>query len=178
MGKGRKLDLLSIVKRKDALGLLAHSEVEERYTQRRSEALALIQIALGGMAAEEMMFGESGTGPAGDLATATGIAVEMVGSMGLGGSLISFRALDDGLLGGNLVAKVLADDRARQAVDHLLREQKEQVVALLAAHRHLVEALRDALLDREELVGREILEVIEAAQHERDLVVDLRATVG
>ena len=167
VGKGRKLDLLSIVKRKDALGLLAHSEVEERYTKRHSEALALIQIALGGMAAEEMMFGESGTGPAGDLATATGLAVEIVGSLGLGGSLISFRALDDGPLGGNLVAKVLADDRARQAVDDLLREQKEKVVALLAAHRHVVEALRDALLDREELVGREILEVIEEAERHR-----------
>jgi cell division protease FtsH len=177
-GKGRKLDLLSIVKRKDALGLLAHSEVEERYTKRRSEALALIQIALGGMAAEEMAFGESGTGPAGDLAAATGIAVELVGSMGLGGSLISFRALDDGPLGGNLVAKVLADDRARVAVDRLLNEQKEQVVALLAANRHVVEALRDALLARDELVGREIIEVIEAAQHERNLVVDLRVPVG
>jgi cell division protease FtsH len=178
VGKGRKLDLLSIVKRKDALGLLAHSEVEERYTKRHSEALALIQIALGGMAAEEMMYGESGTGPAGDLATATGIAVEIVGSLGLGGSLISFRALDDGPLGGNLVAKVLADDRARGAVDNLLREQKEKVAALLATHRHVVEALRDALLDREELVGREILEVIEAADREAELVVDLRAPVG
>ncbi len=178
VGKGRKLDLLSIVKRKDALGMLAHSEVEERYTKRHSEALALIQIALGGMAAEEMMYGESGTGPAGDLATATGIAVEIVGSLGLGGSLISFRALDDGLLGGNLVAKVLADDRARLAVDSLLREQKEKVAALLAANRHVVEALRDALLDREELVGREIVEVIEAAEAHADLVVDLRAPVG
>ena len=178
VGKGRKLDLLSIVKRKDALGMLAHSEVEERYTKRRSEALALIQIALGGMAAEEMMFGESGTGPAGDLAAATGLAVELVGSLGLGGSLISFRALDDGLLGGNLVAKVLADDRAREAVDRLLAEQKEQVTALLAAHRHLVEALRDALLQHDELVGREIIQVIERAQEERDLVVDLRAPVG
>jgi ATP-dependent Zn protease len=178
VGKGRKLDLLSIVKRKDALGLLAHSEVEERYTKRRSEALALIQIALGGMAAEELMYGESGTGPAGDLAAATAIAVEMVGSMGLGGSLISFRALDDGILGGNLVAKVLADDRARVAVDGLLREQKDQVADLLAAHRHILEALRDALLMRDELVGREIIEVIEAAQAERDLVVDLRVPLG
>ncbi|MBM3694337.1 MAG: AAA family ATPase [Actinobacteria bacterium] len=178
VGKGRKLDLLSIVKRKDALGLLAHSEVEERYTKRHSEALALIQIALGGMAAEEMMFGESGTGPAGDLAAATAVAVEIVGSMGLGGSLISFRALDDGPLGGNLVAKVLADDQARRAVDDLLRKQKEQVAALLTTHRHLVEALRDALLARDELVGREIVEVIEQAQRERDLVVDLRTPVG
>jgi cell division protease FtsH len=175
VGKGRKLDLLSIVKRKDALGLLAHSEVEERYTRRHSEALALIQIALGGMVAEEMVFGESGTGPAGDLAAATGLAVEMVGSMGLGGSLISFRALDDGLLGGNLAAKVLSDAPARAAVDRLLSDQKELVVALLATHRHLLEALSSALIEREELVGREILEVIEAAEREPVLVVDLRA---
>ncbi len=178
VGKGRKLDLLSIVKRRDALGLLAHSGIEERYTQRRSEALALIQIALGGMVAEQLLFGESGSGPAGDLATATGIAAEMVGSMGLGGSLISFRALDDGLLGGNLVAKVLADAPAREAVDHLLNEQKELVTTLLTSHRPILEALRDALLEREELVGREILEVIEAAARERRLIVDLRTPVG
>ena len=178
VGKGRKLDLLSIVKRRDALGLLAHSGVEERYTQRRSETLALIQIALGGMVAEELLFGESGSGPAGDLATATTLAAEMVGSMGLGGSLISFRALDDGPLGGNLVAKVLADGPARETVDRLLTEQKELVTVLLTAHRPVLEALRDALLERDELVGREILQVIEAAADERRLIVDLRAPVG
>ncbi len=178
VGRGRKLDLLSIIKRRDALGLLAHSGVEERYTQRRSETLALIQIALGGMVAEELLFGESGSGPAGDLAAATGMAAEMVGSRGLGGSLISFRALDDGLLGGNLVAKVLADAPAREGVDHLLRDQKEVVLALLTAHRPVLETLRDALLERQELVGREILEVIESAVRERPLVVDLRTPVG
>ena len=178
VGRGRKLDLLSIIKRRDALGLLAHSGVEERYTQRRSEILALIQIALGGMVAEELLFGESGSGPAGDLATATSLAAEMVGSMGLGGSLISFRALDDGLLGGNLVAKVLADGPAREAVDRLLAEQKELVTALLTAHRPVLEVLRDALLEREELVGREILEVIESAVRERQVIVDLRTPVG
>jgi cell division protease FtsH len=178
VGKGRKLDLLSIVKRRDALGLLAHSGVEERYTQRRSESLALIQIALGGMVAEELLFGESGSGPAGDLATATTLAVEMVGSQGLGGSLISFRALDDGPLGGNLVAKVLADPPARAAVDRLLAEQKDLVTVLLAAHRPLLEALRDALLEQEELVGREILDVIETAAREQQVIIDLRAPVG
>ena len=178
VGKGRKLDLLSIVKRRDALGLLAHSGVEERYTQRRSESLALIQIALGGMAAEELLFGESGSGPAGDLATATTLAAEMVGAQGLGGSLISFRAVDDGPLGGNLAAKVLADSVAREAVDRLLNEQKDLVAVLLAAHRPVVEALRDALLEREELVGREIQDVIETAARERRVVVDLRAPVG
>ncbi|MEE9298064.1 MAG: AAA family ATPase [Acidimicrobiia bacterium] len=173
-GKGRKMNFLSIVKRKDALGLLAHSETEERYTKRRSETLALMQIALGGMVAEELFFGESGTGPVNDLATATNIAVEMVGSMGLGSSLISFRAVDQGMVGGNLVAKVLADDKARDAVDALLHEQKAVVVALLRDNRHLIEALRDALVDGDELAGREIVEVLDAARDGQEATIDLR----
>lgn len=172
-GKGRKMNLLSIVKRKDALGLLAHTETEERYTKRRSETLALIQIALGGMVAEELFYGESGTGPAADLTTATNIAVEMVGSLGMGGSLISFRAVDQGLIGGNLVAAVLADQKARDAVDSLLNDQKAVVTALLRDNRHLIEALRDALLERDELAEREILEVLDAARDAGGATVDL-----
>ena len=178
VGKGRKMNLLSIVKRKDALGLLAHTEIEERYTKRRSESLALIQISLGGMVAEELFFGESGTGPAGDLGSATRIAAEMVGTMGLGGSLVSFRAADDGPLGGDLVSKVLADDRARDAVETLLFDQKAVVTALLRDNRHLVEALRDALLEHDELVDREIVDVIEAAVLESGAVLDITEPVG
>jgi ATP-dependent Zn protease len=172
-GKGRKMNLLSIIKRKDALGLLAHTETEERYTKRRSEMVALMQIALGGMVAEDLFYGESGTGPAGDLATATNIAVEMIGSMGLGDSLISFRAVDQGFVGGNLVATVLADDKARDAVDRLLKEQKEVVNALLKDNLHLIEALRDALLERDELSEREILEVLDEARDRAGATVDL-----
>ncbi len=178
VGKGRKLELLSIVKRKDALGLLAHSETEERYTKRRSETLALIQIAFGGMVAEELFYGESGTGPAGDLAAATNMAVEMVGSMGLGGSLISFRSLDGGPFAGNLVAKVLSDPKARDAVDDLLAEQKAVVSGLLSENRHLIIALRDALLEKDELVEREISDTLESAAREHGLVFDVRETVN
>ncbi len=172
-GKGRKMNLLSIIKRKDALGLLAHTETEERYTKRRSETLALIQIALGGMVAEELFYGESGTGPAGDLTTATNIAVEMIGSLGMGASLISFRAVDSGIVGGNLVAAVLGDTKARDAVDSLLNEQKAVVTTLLRDNRHLIEALRNALLDRDELAEREILEVLDSARDADDVTVDL-----
>jgi len=178
VGTGRKLELLTIVKRKDSLGLLAHSELEERYTKRRSEALALIQISLGGMVAEEMFFGESGTGPGGDLVSATRVAVELVGSLGLGGSLVSLRAADNGVFGGDLIATVLGDSRARDAVEKLLHDQKDIVTRLLTENRHIIEALRDALLEREELVDREITEVIETAQREAGLIVDLREPVA
>ena len=164
VGKGRRLEMLSIIKRKEALGFLAHRLVDERHTQKRSELIALIQISLGGMVAEELFFGESGTGPAGDLASATQVAAEMVGSLGLGGSLVSFRALDGGPLGGNLVSKVLADPNGRAAVERILADNKGEVGRLLARNRHIVAALRDALLDRHELIGQEILEVIRLAE--------------
>src|SRR4029453_12063339 len=96
LGKGRRLEVLSIIKRREALGLLAHSDEEERFTKTRSELEAGIAIALGGLVAEEMCFGESGTGPGGDLATATQLAARMVGSFGMAGSLISYEAVADG----------------------------------------------------------------------------------
>ncbi len=178
VGKGRKLEVLSIIKRKEALGFLAHRLLEERHTQQRSEMLASIQISLAGMVAEELFFDESGSGPAGDLAAATSIAVEMVGSMGLGGSLISFRALDGGPLAGNLAATVLADESGRHAVDEILNAQKQEVTTLLAGNRHIIEALRDQLLLRNELVDEEILDVIEGAaapgETEVRTIIDLR----
>ena len=55
-GVGRRLEVLSIVKRKDALGLLAHNDSEERWTRTRTrtrtELLAFLRIACAGMAAE------------------------------------------------------------------------------------------------------------------------------
>jgi cell division protease FtsH len=89
LGKGRRLEVLSIIKRRQALGLLAHGDEEERFTRTRTELEAAIAIALGGLAAEDVFFGESGTGPAADLQKATTHAAQMVGSFGMAGSLIS-----------------------------------------------------------------------------------------
>ena len=85
----RRLEVLSIIRRSGALGLLGHSDDEERFTKTRSELLSLIRICMGGMVAEELAFGESGTGPSADLAEATKIAATMVGALGMGGSLLS-----------------------------------------------------------------------------------------
>jgi ATP-dependent Zn protease len=170
VGKARKLEVLSIIKRGQALGLLAHSELEERFTSTKSEIQALIAIAFGGMVAEELFFGESGSGPAGDLQAATSAAAQMVGSFGMGGSLISLEAAGSPM-GGNIVNKVLGSDSGREAVDGILNGAKDEVTRMLSENRHLVEALRDALLDRDELVGDEILDVLRSAEPE---VVDLR----
>jgi cell division protease FtsH len=170
VGKGRKLEVLSIIKRGDSLGLLAHSELEERFTSTKSEIESLIRISMGGMVAEELFFGESGTGPSGDLLSATSAAARMVGSFGMGESLISLEAAG-GLPGANIVNKVLSTDSARDAVEGILQAAKDDVVRMLSENRHLVEALRDALLEHDELIGEAILDVLRSAEPE---VVDLR----
>jgi ATP-dependent Zn protease len=172
-GVGRRLEVLSIVKRKDALGLLAHNDTEERWTRTRTELLAFLRIACAGMAAEELWFGESTTGPGGDLVGATGIAAQMVGALGMADSLVSFMAMEEGLNERNVVAKVLSDPDGRVRTDRLLKEAKQAVKEQLDLHRPLVEALRDALLEREELIGEEILEVLREAEAEAGRVAPL-----
>ena len=168
VGVGRKLEVLSIIKRREALGLLAHSDTEERYTRTRSELIASIQISFGGMTAEELFFGESGTGPGGDLMSATTLAAQMVGSYGMAGTLLSFDAIEAGPINQGIVAKVLGDDEARRSVERILEQAKADVRTLLDTNRHLVIALRDALLETEELVGDEILDVLHDAQSKLD----------
>ncbi len=159
VGAGRKLEVLSVIKRKDALGLLAHSETEERFTQTKTEILALIQIAFGGLVAEELFFGDTSTGVSGDLQMATAAAAQMVGSLGMAGSLISLEAAS-GPYGANIVSKVLSTDDGRKAVETILEDARSSVRTLLAENQGIVEALRDALLERDELVGDEITNVI------------------
>jgi cell division protease FtsH len=163
VGKGRKLELLSIVKRKDALGMLTHSETEERFTKTRSELEALIQIAFGGMVAEDLFFGETSSGVTGDLQAATTAACQMVGAMGMGSSLISALAAQ-APAEGNLAARVLSTDDGRAEVEGLLAFGKAEATKMLEGNRHVVETLRDALLERDELVGTEILDVIRQAE--------------
>ena len=111
--------------------------------------------------AEELYFGETSSGVAGDLQQATTVVAQMVGSMGMAGSLVSFDAMQTG--GANLVAKVLSFDDSRQQVEDLLQAARDRVRTMLDANRHVVEALRDALLERDELLGDEILAVIAGA---------------
>jgi cell division protease FtsH len=163
VGQTRQLDVLSIVKRRDSLGLLQHSDTEERFTKSSEELRALLQIAMGGMVAEEHWFDEVSTGPASDLAAATTIGAQMIGACGMGNSLISVAAAGSGYFEGSLVDKVLGDKAARAELDALLMGSCDAAKAIVEAHPDVVEGLRDALLERDELVGAEITEVIESA---------------
>ena len=117
----RRLEVLTIIKRRDALGLLAHGDRDEVFTRSRTEMLNLIQIALGGMVAEQLFVSDVSTGPGGDLVSATTVAAQMVGVCGMDDSLVSFQAVQGAALSDtNIVGRVLADPQGRAAVERLL----------------------------------------------------------
>ncbi len=86
----------------------------------------------------------------------------MVGQLGMGTTLISSAAME--YPAGGIVSKVLANDDGRAEVESLLGASKDSVTRMLDEHRNVVEALRDALLEREELIGDDILQVIRESQ--------------
>ena len=114
------------------------------------------------MVAEELFFGETSSGAAADLEAATAAAAQMVGSLGMAGWLFSHQAVQ--VPGANLTAKVSATDDGKAAIEAILKAARDDVTAMLDDHRAVVEALRDALLSRDELIGDEILATILAAQ--------------
>jgi cell division protease FtsH len=124
-----------------------------------------------------MFFGDISTGPSGDLLYATNVAAQMVGAAGMTGTLVSYAAVQGNAFSDtNLVGRVLGDSQGRATVEELLQEQKVLIKGRLEANQHLVAALRDALLERNELVGREIQGVLEAAGGPSDVdapVIDL-----
>jgi ATP-dependent Zn protease len=164
----RRLEILTIVKRGGALGMLQHGDREDVYTRSRRELEVMVGIAFGGQVAEELFFGDVSTGPSGDLAFATTVAAQMVGQAGMDSTLVSFSAAPASAFGGgDLVSRVLADTNARELVESLLARQKQEVTDLLAENRHLVAALRDALMELHELIGHEIEDVLAAARDAR-----------
>jgi ATP-dependent Zn protease len=176
MAPERRLEILTIIKRRGALGLLAHGDREDVYTRSRSEMIGLIQIAMGGQVAEELFFNDVSTGPSSDLLYATNVAAQMVGACGMTDTLVSLAAVQNsGFSDTNLVGRVLGDSAGRSRTEELLQRQKVAVRGLLENNLHLVTALRDALVERHELIGHEITDVLEAAREAGpNNVIDLR----
>ena len=74
---------VSIIPRGMALGVTFSAPESDRFNYREPEVLAKIKVALGGRAAEEVVFGETSTGAESDIQQLTEIARQMVGRWGM-----------------------------------------------------------------------------------------------
>jgi cell division protease FtsH len=146
---------VSIIPRGVALGVTFAAPETDRFTYREPEVHAKINVALGGRAAEEVVFGETSTGAESDIQQLTEIARQMVGRWGMSSAIGPVAVLPrDGagpLLPG--AAEVspgtqrLVDDEVRRIID----ESHQQVVDLLRDNRSKLDALAAALLEYETL---------------------------
>ena len=156
---GRRVTVASILRRADALGLVAHDDGREVNLHTPTEARALIYVALAGMVSEELEFGEASSGIASDLSAATRIVSSLVGAIGAGGSRLSLDAAD--MAGaGNLVSKVLGDEPSRAAAEKMLVEAELRTRSLVEGNRDLLVQLATALFENDELTGDEVRAVL------------------
>ncbi len=146
---------VSIIPRGLALGVTFAAPDSDRFNYREPEVHAKIKVALGGRAAEEVVYGETSTGAESDIEQLTAIARQMVGRWGMSSAIGPVTVIPrDGtgpfLPGAAEVSphtQQLIDDEVRRVVD----ESHEQVVALLREHRSKLDSLATALLEHETL---------------------------
>jgi cell division protease FtsH len=146
---------VSIIPRGMALGVTFSAPDADRFSYLEPEILAKIKGALGGRAAEEIVFGEISTGAESDLEQLTALARQMVGRWGMSDALgpISLIPRDGSgpfLPGAAEVApetRKLVDDEVRRIV----AEAHDEVLTLLTENRARLDALASALLEKETL---------------------------
>lgn len=158
---------VTILPRGMALGLTWSLPDTEKLHVSRSELLDDIAMALGGLVAEEVVYGERWTGAVSDLDRVTRIARAMVCNYGMSdrlGTLVLGRGSRNPFLGRDFydehdyseeVARMI-DEEVRQIVDG----QHARAKMLLEENREKMDTIVQVLLERETIVRNEFLEIM------------------
>jgi cell division protease FtsH len=154
---------ISIIPRGQALGVTLSTPEADRYGYEREELLGRIKVALGGRAAEKVVYDDITTGAESDIQQVTQIARGMVGRWGMS-DVIGPIAVADGRSDGLLLpgqaptseaTQRLIDEEVRRIVD----EAEHETVQLIERERPRLDALAQALLAKETLDQVEAYEI-------------------
>jgi cell division protease FtsH len=154
---------VTIIPRGMALGVTMTMPTEDRYGLSKEQILAQIRHAMGGRAAEELVFGRFTTGAANDLKQATELARRMVCSYGMSDKIgpVSFADDDhDVFLGRDFVQRRDYSQRKAQEIDEevsvLLHQEYDSAKRLLVENRVILDRISVSLLERETLDTEEL----------------------
>jgi cell division protease FtsH len=146
---------VSIIPRGQALGVTLSTPDDDRVNYSEQELRAKIRVSLGGRAAEELVFGDATTGAESDIQQVTRLARGMVERWGMS-EKVGFltvapqngqSALFPGADPVSQATQELIDAEVRRIVD----EEQDATERLLAENRDRLDALAEALLERETL---------------------------
>ena len=150
-----------------ALGFTLHLPAEDKYLISKNELLDNITALLGGRAAEEIVFGDVTSGAANDIERATEMARKMVCELGMSenfGPLAWGKTEQEVFLGKEIarmrnyseeIAKMI-DSEIQNIVGRCYNKAKE----ILMKHRKKMDELAEILLEREEISGEELRELL------------------
>jgi cell division protease FtsH len=154
---------ISIIPRGQALGVTLSTPDADRYNYRREDLVAKIKVALGGRAAEKVVFDEISTGAESDIQNLTQVARGMVGRWGMSdavGPIAVTAGRQEGmLLPGSTPASEPTQELVDREVRRIVEEAEDEVIELLTRERDRLDRLVAALLDHETLDQPEAYEV-------------------
>ena len=146
---------VSIIPRGQALGVTLSTPEDDRFNYSEEELRAKIRVALGGRVAEEIVYAEPTTGAESDIQQVTMIARGMVQRWGMSEEVgFVTVARQDGqslLLPGSEPASEATQELVDAEVRRIVEEEHRAVTALLTDNRYRLDALAEALLERETL---------------------------
>jgi ATP-dependent Zn protease len=168
-----EIDIATIEKGSDYLGMVASIPPEDQFTRWRSEYEADILVSLASLAGERMFFDkDSSSGVSGDLESATTVASFMEGFWGMGTTVSSYstaKRLEVGSPGGGRGGTLKKGQDPEAQVRHALADRiedqlttlLERTEAILRENRNHVLALAHALETHKTLSGEDIVAVLE-----------------
>jgi cell division protease FtsH len=161
MGDLMPIQKVTIVARGDALGYAYFLPLEERYLHTKEELLDVMKVALGGRAAEEIVFGRVTNGASNDLEKVTDIARSMVFEFGMS-EVAPSRTMRADNYALSEETKRMRDSEQARLTDNAYEEAKR----LLVKHRSSLDRLAGALIEKETLSREELLLMLGAIEPE------------
>ncbi|HEX2239795.1 MAG TPA: ATP-dependent zinc metalloprotease FtsH [Actinomycetota bacterium] len=162
VGGGSDVHRVTILARGKGLGITGIQRESDRVLLTRSHLSAQLITAMGGLAAEELIFGEPSTGAESDLEHATELARDMVARFGMSPALGRVRLLApeaEQYLGGDIgLTQLSADIHAEldAEIARLLEEAESEALRILGDRRKLLDEMASRLEVEESLEGVEL----------------------
>ncbi len=158
---------VSIVARGRAGGYTLKLPLEDRKLQSKKEFLDDIAMAMGGYAAEQMIFGDITTGPSNDLQVATGLARAMVTRWGMSEEIGPMALESDGgrtMFGAGVDNELSEATAAKIGVEvkKIIDGAHQKAIEALTTHRKALDAIAEKLIEVETLEQPEYEAIIVA----------------
>ncbi len=161
---------VTIVPRGQAMGVTQQLPAEERYIYKKEQLEDRISVLLGGRVAEDAVYQTATTGAENDLDQASKLARRMITAWGMSEVLGNTHFQDEKsnvFLGEELTrGKQYSEETAKKIDDEIksvIDRSFKKASAILKEKRKALDELAKALIEKEEITGEEVDQIITAA---------------